>query len=494
MNKFTYHVLLTSVLLALSVGANAEAKAAPTRLTTDPAITEKAIAAQMNQVNSENNVNFNNMLLQKNLGDSIAETAAPKSSTLDIDLRGAVTLAIQNNRDITIAELQRREAEADVSAAAAGKNPSLSNTWSASRTKAKGQPGSYGIDNSFGNGLKVTWPIWTGGSVESAINAARYAKNISDLEVYKTEAATKLSAVKAYYNYLEAIKLAEVQHESVSDYQSHLTNVQQQFDAGVVAKLDVLTSNVSLANAKQASIAADNTRDVAEANLNNIMRIPMNTKINALDKDFPEPEFDITMDQAILLAQKYRWELVEADYQVRVANENLRKAKAGYMPTIAVSSGYNWSDSDFPGFANKGWSIGGSVSWPIWDGGATQAAIKKAEAGVKVAQEQLLQSRESVELEVRQDYLNILAAKEQIRATEAFVAEAEEAYKIAAVRYSSGVGTNLDVLDAELQLSTARTNYISALYNYNIGLATLENAMGIPAVIHPEFAAGSENK
>ena len=127
MNKFTYHVLLTSVLLALSVGANAEAKAAPTRLTTDPAITEKAIAAQMNQVNSENNVNFNNMLLQKNLGDSIAETAAPKASALDIDLRGAVTLAIQNNRDITIAELQRREAEADVSAAAAGKNPSLSN-------------------------------------------------------------------------------------------------------------------------------------------------------------------------------------------------------------------------------------------------------------------------------------------------------------------------------------------------------------------------------
>lgn len=108
-----------------------------------------------------------------------------------------------------------------------------------------------------------------------------------------------------------------------------------------------MTSNVSLANAKQASIAADNTRDVAEANLNNIMRIPMNTKINALDKDFPEPEFDITMDQAILMAQKYRWELVEADYQVRVANENLRSAKAGYMPTVAVNSGYNWKDSDF---------------------------------------------------------------------------------------------------------------------------------------------------
>ena len=67
--------------------------------------------------------------------------------------------------------------------------------------------------------------------------------------------------------------------------------------------------------------------------------------------------------------------------------------------------------------------------------------------------------------------------------------QAEEAYKIAAVRYSSGVGINLDVLDAELQLNTARTNYITALYNYNIGLATLEHAMGIPAVIHSEFAS-----
>ena len=89
----------------------------------------------------------------------------------------------------------------------------------------------------------------------------------------------------------------------------------------------------------------------------------------------------------------------------------------------------------------------------------------------------------------RQDYLNILSAREQIRATEAAVEQAEEAYKIATVRYRSGVGINLDVLDAQLALNKARTNHITALYNYNVGLATLENAMGIPAVIHPEFTA-----
>ena len=188
------------------------------------------------------------------------------------------------------------------------------------------------------------------------------------------------------------------------------------------------------------------------------------------------------------MAQKYRWELIEADYNVRIANESLRVARAGYMPTLAVNGGYSWDKAGIGEVQEDDWSVTGTVSWNLWDGGATDAAIKTARANIRIAEEQLLQSREMVELEVRQDYLDVLAAKEQIRATEASVAQAEEAYKIATVRYSSGVGINLDVLDAELQLNTARTNYITALYNYNIGLATLEHAMGIPAVIHPEFA------
>ena len=521
MNKYTYRILAASVVMALSFGVGAQAKGSDTRVTTDPSITEKALAAQMKQVSADKSVNFNNMLMQKSLGDALTDAAAPEASSLDIDLRGAVSTAIQNNRDITIADLQRKEAEADVSAAAAAKNPSVKYSWQGTQAKTKNTavPGSgigadtvqvkgpngttstitpiytYATGNSlsanksYQQGLNMTWPVWTFGKLEGAIDEARYQKNISDLTYYKTEADTKLSAVKAYYTYLENIKLADVQSMSVNDYASHLKNVQQQFDAGIVAKLDVLTSSTSLANAKQSKIAADNARDIAEANLNNIMRIPMNTKLNPLDKDFPEPAFDITMDQAIAMAQKYRWELIQADYSVRVANEALKVAKSGYMPTISVGGGYSWDSAALSKIDKDDWALLGKISWNLWDGGSTQAAVKKAKEGVKVAQEQLLQARESVELEVRQDYLNILSYKEQIRATEAAVAQAEEAYKIAAVRYSSGVGINLDVLDAELQLNTARTNYITALYNYNIGLATLEHAMGIPAVIHSEFAS-----
>lgn len=493
MNTMTCKILTASIVLALSCGLGAEAKGSKTKIMTDPSITQKAIEAQMDQTVANKDVNFNNMLLQKNLASSITEAAAPEAAAMDIDLKGAVTTAIQNNRDITIAELKRREAEADVSAVAAKKNPSVSYSWQRNQYPTQRGPvtqttmdgnkvvttvvGTQSSNHGYSQGINVSWPIWTFGKVEGAIDAARYQKNIADLNVYKTEADTKLAAVQAYYQYLEAIKLAEVQAQSVTDYASHLNNVQQQFDAGIVAKLDVLSSNVSLANAKQKSIAADNTRDVAEANLNNIMRVPMNTTLNPLDKNFPEPEFDLTMEQAILMAQKYRWELVEADYGVKAAEASLRSAKAGYLPTVSVTA----VDKD-------DWAVQGGLSWSLWDGGATQASVKKADAAVKTAQETLLQAREKIELEVRQDYLNVLSYKEQIRAAEASVAQAEEAYKIATVRYSSGVGINLDVLDAELALNTARTNYITALYNYNIGLATLEHAMGVPAVIHPEFA------
>jgi len=491
MNTMTCKILTASIVLALSCGLGAEAKGSQTKIMTDPSITQKAIEAQMNQTVANKDVNFNNMLLQKNLASSITEAAAPEAAAMDIDLKGAVTTAIQNNRDITIAELKRREAEADVSAAAAKKNPSVSYSWQRNQYPTQVVTtvvGTQSSNHGYSQGINVSWPIWTFGKVEGAIDAARYQKNIADLDVYKTEADTKLAAVQAYYQYLEAVKLAEVQAQSVTDYASHLNNVQQQFDAGIVAKLDVLSSNVSLANAKQKSIAADNTRDVAEANLNNIMRIPMNTTLNPLDKNFPEPEFDLTMEQAILMAQKYRWELVEADYGVKAAEASLRSAKAGYLPTVSVGGGYSWKEASVTAVDKDDWAVQGGLSWSLWDGGATQASVKKADAAVKTAQETLLQAREKIELEVRQDYLNVLSYKEQIRAAEASVAQAEEAYKIATVRYSSGVGINLDVLDAELALNTARTNYITALYNYNIGLATLEHAMGVPAVIHPEFA------
>lgn len=478
MKKTGYQVLGLAIALALSSGTamakdTVKGEAAPSAAET--------VAAAVNH--PAKTVNFDNMLLTEKL-PAAKEAAAPE--TIQIDLKGAVATAIQNNRDIRISEYSLKEAEAAVSEAAAAKNPTLGYNWGYSRSSAERQVGTTVknvITEGYSNGVSANWVLWTGGRVEGLIDAARYQRDAAEQAVYLSEADTKLSATTAYYQYLEAINLEDVSKESVDNLTGHLTNVQQQYNAGIVAKLDVLSSNVSLANAKQSYISAKNARELAEANLNNIMRLPMATKLTPADTHFPEPEFTVTMDQALAMADASRWEIAQAEAALGAAKEQLRVAKSGYMPSLSVGGGYNWQDEDFPGFDHEGWSVTGGLSWSLWDGGATDAKIVSANAAVKSAEETLAQARESVALEVRQDYLNILSAKEKIRATEAAVAEAEEAYKIATVRYKSGVGINLDVLDAQLNLNSARTNYITALYDYNTGLATLEKAIGIPAVL-----------
>lgn len=96
------------------------------------------------------------------------------------------------------------------------------------------------------------------------------------------------------------------------------------------------------------------------------------------------------------------------------------------------------------------------------------------------AQEASAQTDDQIRLEVRTAYLGLQAAEKNIQTTSVAVTRAEEDYKIAQVRYSAGVGTNLDVMDAEEKLTTARTNYYTALYNYNTSKASLDKAMGIP--------------
>ncbi len=427
---------------------------------------------------------------------SAPEANLPAAEKITVDLDTTVLTAIENNRDIKIAEYQYRQAEADVRKAAAGKNPSLSFNMEASRgggftnqnVVGVGQVKVYGVKNSFSDAVKVSWPLWTGGNLEGQIASARAQRGVKEETLYLTEAETKLSAISAYYEYLEAINLANVAKESVDNLTGHYTNVEQQYKAGIVAKLDVLTSNVSLANAKQSYITADNAKKLAEASLNNVMRLPLNTELVPASTEFPEPEFTISMEECLALADKYRWEIAKAQYGLKAAQAQLRTAKSGYLPTLAVAGSYSWNDDSFPGFENRGWGAQATLSWPLFDGGATDAKILSANNAIKEYEETLAQAREKIALEVRKDYLNVLAAKEKIRATEAAVEQAEEAFKIASIRYKSGVGINLDVLDAQLNLNNAKTNYITALYDYNVGLATLEKALGFPAVIHKNTA------
>ena len=126
------------------------------------------------------------------------------------------------------------------------------------------------------------------------------------------------------------------------------------------------------------------------------------------------------------------------------------------------------------------WTLGLSATWGIFDNEATTAQIHEAKAKLRKAEEALAATNERIRLDVHTAYLNLRAAEQNIDTTEKAVKQAEEDYNIARVRYNAGVGTNLEVMRSSDNLTTARTNYATALYRYNTSKAALDNAMGVP--------------
>ena len=410
---------------------------------------------------------------------------------VDLTLPKTVQMALDYNRDIKVAHYALTSSDFDIAIAKAGKMPQVGYTWSGARKMGQAN-GRDVIANSFGNSFSVSIPLYTGGQVENEIANAKLSKTNAQEEMLRVQQATKYSAVEGYYALLAYQELRDVYHEAVDNLQGHLDNVTAQYNVGTKAKVDVLSSNVSLANSKTTAVTADNNVAIAESNLNNILGLPLQTKLNLADHQLPFDTYDISLQEAIDYAMKYRPEVLQAAVAVQEAEHNIGIAQAGNRPTVSVGAGRGWTDDDFPGVDDHNWSITGGVSWSLWDGGATNARIKKSKEALLSARETEQKTREAVQLEVKQAYLNIRSAAQKVEETTAVIDQAKENYRIQNIRYQAGVGINLDVLDAQLSLNEAQVNHIQALYDYNVGIAKLEQAMGVDVrsgVIHPSLTA-----
>ena len=428
----------------------------------------------------------------------------PTNGTVDLNLPKTVQMALDYNRDIKNSQYALKKAEYAINQAQAGKKPTVDYTFGAQRSRATDAAtysraaslmgSANSISNAFSNGISVNIPLYTGGLVEGQIDVAKLGKTNAQEEILRVEQATKYSAIEGYYALLAYQELQGVYHEAVDNLQGHLDNVQAQYNVGTKAKVDVLSSDVSLANAKTTAITADNNVAIAESNLNNILGLPLETKLNLADHQLPFDTYNISLQEAMDYAMKYRPEVLQAAIAVQEAERSIDIADAGNKPTVAITGGNDWADNTFPGIdANKrSWKVAAGVTYNFYDGGATKAKVNQAKQDLLVARETEQKTRESVQLQVKQAYLNIRSAAQKVEETQTVVDQARENYRIQNIRYQAGVGINLDVLDAQLSLNQAQVNHIQALYDYNVGIAKLEQVMGVDVesgVIHPSLTA-----
>ncbi len=407
-------------------------------------------------------------------GILLINSAAVQAAPAELSLDDSVASALKNNVAIKIKIDDSDKAKWSIKEAEAGKFPSL--TLGSTGTRSSNLIG-YLPGNSFNTSIKLNWPVYTGGRVEGLIDQAKIAASAADLDVSIAKEQVRLDATTAYYNVLQARNIVKVNQESVDNLNEHLKNVQAQYGVGTVAKADLLRSEVELANAQQNLTKAQSSFAVAAAGLNNTIGVPMDIQ-NVYKNDLNYVPYDVSLEDSITQAMNNRPEIVQSKDNIDAAQIGIKIADSDRKPTIALGAAEGWNGPDFPGQTNN-WSMNVSASWNIFDAGLTNARVKEAGSVLDKAKAQDKQIRDGIEFDVRQAYLNMKEAEQRIQTSGVTVDKAVEDMKIAQTKYSAGAGTNLDVIDAQLALTQARTNYSQALYDYNTNKANLEKAIGL---------------
>jgi len=401
------------------------------------------------------------------------------AAPVELSLDDSISLALKNNPTIKIAEAGKQQSRWRIDQAQAGEGFVLDYTHNAQRSDNPVRlGGAFGVQNSFSNQLSLGLSIYSGGRLEGLVDQARLTYKVSDLNVDATRQQLKLSATNSYFNVLATRNLLEVAKQSVDDFAAHLKNVQAQYDVGTVARVDVLQTQVQLANAQDSLIKADNNYNFAVANLNNVIGLPLGGEIR-LKEDLTYQQYPLTLDDNVKYALANRPEIYQSLANIAFAKDQIKIAQSGSLPTLDFNGANGWSAPVFPGMKNSNWMVSLSLGLNVFDSGLTRSLVQQAEYGVTTAQETARQSLDTIALDVRIAFLSMKEAEKRIDTSKVAVNQADENFRITRVRYTSGVGTNLDVVDAELALTQAKTNYIQALYDYNTSKALLDKAMGI---------------
>ena len=403
--------------------------------------------------------------------------AAPVTLSLD----DSIDMALKNNYDIKYAKSNREKYYWAAKEAESNKKVSADYTHTGERYNIAPSSLSsrYTYANNFDNQIALTLPIYSGGKLESQIDQAKLDLKVADLDIDVAKQQLKGTVVTDYFTVLEYHNEVQVDQETVNNYIDHLNLVKAKYDLGIVAKTDVLSSQVDLAKAQDTLIKAQNNHNNAVATLNNAIGLSHGTELQLKDT-FKYEKYVLTLEECIKYAATHRPEIAQYEAKVTRAHYDDKIARSGYLPQVDFTAAEDWNDTKLPGLENNNWLVKLTVSFNVFDSGLTKSKIQQAEHSVDMVRDKAGTERDSILLDVRQYYLSMYEAEKRIDTNQVSVNQAQENLTIQKVRYDVGVGINLDLLDAVLSLNSAQKDYIQALYDYNTNKAKLEQAMGSP--------------
>ena len=398
--------------------------------------------------------------------------SAYAQSPLKLSLEDSIKMALENNENIEIYKQIKESAKWQLNSTKKAKGVNI--TWQSNLYRIS----SNIYNTNFGNTLSMQVPISTGRRIEENINQQRLQLDSADISLKNEEQLIRFAVIEAYYNVLQKQNLLTIAESGVRMSSEQMDVIQTQYDEGTLVKSDLLHMQIELANYQQGLIDAKGSLEIAENQLLSLMGLPDDTQFETTDK-FEYTPYPMTLKECLDFAKANRLDSKIAKNAVKQKETQIKILKSEEKPNISAVANKSITDNNAAHFnRSESWEAGVVMTWKIFNNNATKDSVKAAEAEVKRAKAEVDGVDKNIILQTKSAYIKMKAAEKNIETSAEAVLKAKENLSIAQARYEEGVDILLNLTDAQEKLIRAGTNYYTALYEYNLGRANLEKAIG----------------
>ena len=429
---------------------------------------------------------------------ALLATASPAAggAARVVTLDEAVRVAREHQPQLRQAQFGIRAAQARADEARAPLLPQVTATAGYQRTTANfiGRPGSVPQNsggagaastgsrldtfNFFNTSIGVSQLIWDFGQTLDRFRAASAQADAS----VETERATALQIVlnarSAFFDARAQKALFLVARETLANQRRHLEQTQGFVEAGTRPQIDLAQARSDTSTAEVNEINAENAWESSKAALNQAMGIEGLTDYDVSDDALGAlPGEDQPLDALLAEAHKARPELASIAEQLRADALLIHSIEGGYLPALGASAGFTQGGTKL---SSLGWNLqaGINLSWGIFQGGLTTAQVHEAEANLGSLQSQLDQVRQQIRVELDQARLSVHAGKASLSATRDGLVAARQRLDLAEGRYETGVGSAIELGDAQVAVTNAAAQVVQADFRLSTARAQLLKALG----------------
>ena len=418
------------------------------------------------------------------------------TSTVQWDLASTIEYARQHNIQVDIIRLDERLSEQNLLLARAARNPNLAGTATQSFTHSGNTNpvvGGFQTQSTMAGNYSVSsaWTVYQGGYLNKDIKSKGLQLEAANLNVQVTQDNITLSITQAYLNILLARETIGYSEELVQSSQAQYEQGKTRFNAGSIARKDLLQLQAQTASDEYTLVAAQNAYRQNVLTLKQILQLPTATDFKPVIPDTLLVQQAIpSLLEAQRIALENRPEIRYNETQIQVAEVELQKARAAYLPSLnlggSIATGYsdNQNAKYFSQINNNLYQrLGATLAVPIFNNRITKTNVEKSKILIDQAKLTLEQAKINLNQQIEQAYISVLNAQSQFMSADTEFTANREAYNIALEQLKLGAITTVDLLVQRRLYEQSLQNYIEAKYNAILNTKIYEFYMGQPITL-----------